>query len=901
MSGRVLSCLVTPAFCTLLALSFGLRCPAYGGTQHAVSAKPAVSVHPYKLPQTVVPDAYDLEVTPDLDKATFDGTVLIECSVKSATRQLYLNAVNLDVTSAVLQQGKVKTKGEVALNAKTERAVVSFPAEVKPGSYVLNLQFKGSLNDKLRGFYRSTYKNAAGKTAYMAVTQMEPTDARRMFPCFDEPEMKARFRVTARIAPNLVAISNAPVEREWVDSQLNKKVVRFEATPRMSTYLIALVVGDFKATEPAMADGVPVRVWCAGRNPALGNYGRDIAAKVLPFQNSYFKIPYPWKKLDLIAIPDFDAGAMENPGAVTFRESLLLVDPKSASLRSRQSMASVIAHELAHMWFGDLVTMKWWDDLWLNEAFATWMAIKTVAAVIPEWDYMTTFGEERQAAMRTDATRATRAIHATVNDPADAQQMFDEITYEKGASILRMLEAFTGEENFREGIHRYLKAFSYNNATTADLWNSLQEASGKPVGSMMSAWANQSGYPVISVAEANGKLKLTQERFWLRPQKSAASELWHVPVSLRFLNKAAEGDLAKADKTSLLETRSEDLQLDDKADFTANAGGYGYYRVSYSPPLLQKLLPQLPQRMNALERLALVGDQYALCLSGRSSLESYLSVVIASRNETDPDVWDAILDQLRYLNLFVQNNNRPGFEKFVQSLLRPTQTRLGWVPGANEPDKTKMLRGRIVQVLGTIGGDVATVKESRRLFAEYLKTPDSVPADLVDAITTVVAYNGKQTEFDQIAKLWRTAKTPETEKRNLFALATFREPALRTKVLEMAMKPPVRPQDGTWLIAGVLRSVDGRSVAWNFIQRNWPAISKRFTDHMQAGLAGSADQFVDDAQIASVEQFFKTHKIPAGQSSINRMIERLQVNKQFNKRSAAALNNWLSSTRMEWN
>lgn len=897
MSARVSTWFLAPALGVTLAVTIGLSAKA--GSQTARAARPvsvAAKVHPYKLPDTAVPQSYDLEVTPDLAKAVFDGTVLIELDVTAPTRQLYLNSANLEIKNAVLQQGKVKTSAAVALDKQAERVVLTLPATVRPGNYVLSLQFKGSLNDKLRGFYRSSYKDGAGKTAYMAVTQMEPTDARRMFPCFDEPSFKSRFRVTARIAPSLVAISNAPIEREWIDTASNKKIVRFESTPKMSTYLLALIVGDFKSTEPVNAEGVPVRVWSAGRNPALGNYGRDIAAKVLPYQNSYFKIPYPWKKLDLIAIPDFDAGAMENPGAVTFRESLLLVDGKSASLRSRQAMASVIAHELAHMWFGDLVTMKWWDDLWLNEAFATWMAIKTVAAVIPEWDYMTTFGEERQAAMRTDATKATRAIHAEVNDPAEAQQMFDEITYEKGASVLRMLEAFTGEDNFREGIHRYLKSFSYRNATTADLWASLQEVSGKPVAKMMSAWANQSGYPVVSVAQQNGKVRLSQERFWLRPERTPSKELWNVPVSLRYLNKPASGDLARADQTSLLDARTGELSItDEKAHFTANAGGYGYYRVSYSPPLLKILLPDMTKRLNALERLALVGDQFALCLAGKTSLESYVSVLSACKEETDPDVWDAILDQVRYLNLFVENKNRPNYQKFLRDLLEPTMDRLGWEVAAGDSDKTKMLRGRIISTLGTLGGDEDVIKEARKVFAQYVRTPDSVSPDLVDAITTVVAYNGKDSDFAQIAALWKSAKTPEVEKRNLFALSTFREPALRARVLDMAMKSPVRPQDGTWLIGGVLRSLDGKAAGWEFVQRNWPAISKRFTDHMQTGIASSADQFVEPGQISSIEQFFKVHKIPAGQSSVNRMLERLQVNRQFARQSSAALNTWLAS------
>ncbi len=898
MAGRVSSCVVSSAVCALLAL-FVCSAARSESQQPKPAATSAQKSDPYRLPEYAQPQSYDVDVTPDLEKATFTGAVQIKLKLTKASNQIVLNAVNLTIDNVSIKaEAGQAAKGAVSFDKQTERTIITFTAALKPGDYVLSMHYTGSLNDKLRGFYRSSYKDASGKQAYMAVTQMEATDARRMFPCFDEPSFKATFKLTARIAPNLVAIGNVPIENESIDEKSHKKIVRFEATPRMSSYLVALMVGDFKPTQPVMADGIPVRVWCAGRDPALGNYSRDTAAKVVPFLNSYFKINYPWKKLDLIAIPDFDAGAMENPGAVTFRESLLLIDEKTASLRSRQSMASVVAHELAHMWFGDLVTMRWWDDLWLNEAFATWMAIKTVSAVVPEWDYMTTFGEERQQAMRTDATRATRAIHSAVRDPQEAQQMFDEITYEKGASVLRMLEVFTGEDEFREGIRRYMEKFSYANAATADLWKALEEASGKPVSTMMNAWANQSGYPLISVVEKEGKLNFRQERFWLRPEKAESTALWQVPITLRYFGDAVQGNSVKADQASLLRVRTEEIGLEKAdSDFIVNAGGFGYYRVSYSPPLFKKLLTHVSDRMTALERLSLVGDQFALCIAGKVDLHDYMSVIEICRNETDPDVWDTILDQLRYVNLFVDKATRPSFEKFVQNLLRPTQTKLGWVARDGDSDKTKMLRGKIIGVLGTIGGDTAVITEVRKLFGEYVKAPSSVDPNMIDAITTVVAFNGKQADFDQITKLWKASKTPEVEKRNLFALTAFREPALRSKVLQMSLQSQVRPQDGSGLVSSELRSMAGKAEAWTFVQQNWPAIKKRFTDHMQTGIASSCDQFVDEEHCGSIAEFFKTHKIEAGNSSINRMLERLQINRQFSKQAGAQLSKWLSSRK----
>ncbi len=885
MPGRVL-------FCVVGALLVLFVCSAANSQSQSGQKS-----DPHRLPDYAQPQSYDVDVTPDLEKATFTGQVLIKLKLIRASNQIVLNAANLTVDNASIKaEAGTTSRGNVSLQKQTERAIITFPLLLKPGEYILSMHYAGSLNDELRGFYRSSYKDQSGKQSYMAVTQMEATDARRMFPCFDEPAFKATFKLTARIAPNLVAIGNVPIEEESIDEKLHKKVVRFEATPKMSSYLVALIVGDFKATQPVVADGIPIRVWCAGRDPSLGNYSRDTAAKVIPYLNSYFKIKYPWKKLDLIAIPDFDAGAMENPGAVTFLESLLLVDEKTASLRSRQAMASVMAHELAHMWFGDLVTMKWWDDLWLNEAFATWMAVKTVSAVVPEWDYMTTFGDERQEAMRTDATRATRSIHSAVLDPQEAQQMFDEITYEKGACVLKMLEVYTGEDEFREGIRRYIEKFSYGNATMSDLWKALEESSGKPVSEMMNAWANQGGYPLISVSQKDGKLTLRQERFWLRPGEAQSTALWQVPVAIRYLDDTVQGHSVKSDKIALLKARSEELSMErPDSDFTANAGGFGYYRVSYSPPLYKKLLTHACDHMTPLERFALLGDQFALCIAGKVGLEDYMSVLEVSRNETDPDVRETILEQLRFLDLFVDKPTRPAFEKFVQNLLRPTQTKLGWVAREEDSDKTKLLRGRIIEILGTVGGDTAVVATVRKLFEQYVQTPSSVDPNLIDAITTVVAFNGHQTEFDQITKLWKAAKTPEIEKRNLFALAAFHEPVLRAKVLQMALQTPVRPHDGSSLLSSELRSMAGKADALIFIQKNWPAIKKRFTDHMQAGIASNCDHFVEEAQYRTIAEFFKTNKIDAGDSSISRMLERLQINGQFRKQSGAKLNKWLAS------
>src|SRR5207302_2017804 len=477
----------------------------------------------------------------DLATLTFRGEETVAVTVAEATDEVVFNAVELAITEATIQNDRGESlRGVPTMDEATERCRVAFPSRLAPGGWRLSLAFTGRLNDKLRGFYRSSYEDASGVTRLLAATQFEATDARRAFPCWDEPAFKAVFAVTLAIDPALTAVSNTRVVAERREGA--RKVLTFADTITMSTYLVAFVVGELEATEPTPVGRTPVRVWCVPDKRRLAAFGHEIAVASLRFFEEYYGLPYAGDKLDLLAIPDFAAGAMENFGAITFRETALLVDERAASHAELERVADVVAHENAHMWFGDLVTMTWWNGIWLNEAFATFMEIRAVDAWKPEWKRWVTFGVSRAAALSVDGLHSTRPIEFPVRAPRDADAMFDVLTYEKGASVLRMLEQYLGPDVFRDGVRGYLREHAYDNADTGDLWAALGQAAWAPIPAVMDGWIFQPGFPLVSARLEGGDLVLGQQRFSYLPEPlpgstpSPRNQLWLVPLQIRLVS-----------------------------------------------------------------------------------------------------------------------------------------------------------------------------------------------------------------------------------------------------------------------------------------------------------------------------------------------------------------------------
>lgn len=858
--------------------------------------------NPWRLLSGVKPLSYQLDFSLDKAMANFKGTENVSLKAGSPISAVVMNARDLHISEARLTaDGKVWFKANVQTDAAHEQVRFLLPQVMPAGQYKLQCRFSGRLNDDLAGFYRSTFTDEQGKKHALAVTQMEPADARRMFPCFDEPAFKSRFTISMEVNSGSEAISNMPQTVNRLQQKEGRRFIKFAETPPMSTYLVTLLVGEFEATAASRVNGVDIRVWTVKGRRHLGIYARDMAARFLPYLNSYFGYPYAWKKLDLVAIPDFEAGAMENPGAITFRERYLLADPSFASLESLQTIASILAHEMAHLWFGDLVTMKWWDDIWLNEAFATWMAVKVVDVCVPEWQYGKVFNSERQKALKTDALLSSRAIHASVENPADALQMFDAITYEKGASVLRMLELFVGEQVFQHAVADYTKQFAFRNAATADLWAVIGKHSHLPVQRIMQSWSNQAGYPLISVREpektAGTKVfELRQKRFLLLDSASESAKLWSVPLAVRPLAERIAGK----NKYVLLEKAKDSysppgaIVASGQAPYVFNAGGNGFYRVHYSSALLKELMPHVGTNLDTGESLSLLSDQFALCQAGLVPVADYLHLLKSYRHVSDLFVWKTILSQLYYLYAFVPAEAEPNFAAFVREELKNIYGQLGWQAKKGEPELARLVRADVIAALGTIGGDKEVVTKCSGLWQQYRQDHKSVAADLLEPITGVIAFHGTEQNFSVIKGLFKNAKLPEDEARNLFALAGFRDKECQNAALAMVLNGEVRSQDAAHLLGALLAGKQSGKTAWLYLVNHWPQLEKSVPSAMLPHLISACDRFNDEQEKQAVSQFFAEHPVKAGQSNLKRAEEKLAINVRFKQLYGKQLVEWLA-------
>src|ERR1044071_2855334 len=592
----------------------------------------------YRLPTSVIPERYELKLSPDLTRWRFTGQEKVSVQITDAVHDIFLNAAELELSRVSLKRadGRV-VEGQVLLDPENERARLRFPEIVPAGSAELLIEFSGILNDKLHGFYRSTYKGADSQDKPLASTQLESTDGRRALPCWDEPSLKAVFQVTLVVDEKLTAISNARVIREKRLEGTGRKEVVFADSIKMSTYLVAFIVGEFEATEAVMAAGAPLRVCAVPGKKLLTRFALDIGKASLDYFSRYYDVPYPGDKLDLIAIPDFASGAMENLGAITFRETALLVDAEKATRAELERVADVVSHENAHMWFGDLVTMKWWNGLWLNEAFATFMEMLAVDAWKPEWRRWDSFTISRAAAMQVDGLKSTRPIEFPVERPEEAAGMFDVLTYEKGASVLRMLEQYLGAEAFRDGIRVYLQRHQYANAETTDLWDALEKSTEQPVHTLMDSWIFQPGYPLITVEKHGRGVRLTQQIFRYLQDGSISDQRWYVPI---FLRAGSQSGIFR--QTLLLTENEQTLEFEESPDWiVVNAGGHGFYRVGYSHQLLDALKGSLDQ-LSSVEKFGLVNDTWAATLAGLVGPSDYLSLVDLMGDERDLHIWEKI-------------------------------------------------------------------------------------------------------------------------------------------------------------------------------------------------------------------------------------------------------------------
>src|SRR5436305_2553177 len=657
-----------------------------------------------KLPKQVRPTDYAIWIKPDIKKLAFAGRETVKLNVEQATSELVLNAAVLTLSDAQLD-GKTIAKTAIKFDAKNELLTIATSGELTPGEHTLALRFTGKINQFGRGlFYAKYQEQGTGAKKLLLGTQFEATDARRLFPCWDEPAFRARFQLSVVVPENWMAVSNMPIASE-------RKVpagreVTFQPTPSMSSYLNVFCAGEFDAVE-AETEGVKLRIITTKGKAESGRYALESTAQILHYYNQYFGIPYPLPKLDQLAIPGGFGGAMENWGGITYYETALLFDPANSSASTKQRVYEVIAHEVAHQWFGDLVTMAWWDNLWLNEVFASWMGTKCSAHFNPQWevwleksvprDPARRIGIVKETAMEGDAPATTHSTHQKVANEAEANSAFDDITYKKGQSFLRMLESFLGEETFRDGIRRYMQAHQYSNSTTADFWNALSEASGKPVVEIATGWTEQPGFPVVNVKrEANGKVALSQERFTINFHDNAGMT-WKIPLTYFIDGQSAPATLLISDKTATLEDVPTDRAL------KLNVEGAGNYRVAYDDQSWNLLLAILPG-MNAPDQVNLLSDAWAFVQAGRQPFTFYTGLVGRLPRSTALAVRDQIVNVFDSINhLLAGAREQEQFRRYARGVLRPTLDTLTFQPKPGEPMTASLLRARLVQELGLLG------------------------------------------------------------------------------------------------------------------------------------------------------------------------------------------------------
>jgi Aminopeptidase N len=837
----------------------------------------------YRLPRTVTPSRYDIELRLDPAAPTFDGTVDVAVTVHEAVARIVLNAKAMTVHSAdvVTADGTIIHARDVVLDAGSERLALTLDRELPVGDYTIRLAFTGQLGDDMAGLYRSRYRDDAGAEHVLISTHFEATDARRNFPCWDEPDLKASFAMTLIVPDGLTALTNTlEIGREAADPGFMR--VRFTDSMVMSTYLVCVVVGPLAVTAPLDARGVPVRVACRPDRLHLAGYANEVGVFALDWFSDYFGLPYPEQKLDQAAIPDFAQGAMENTGLITYRETLLLLDPAKAAHQERFDVAETIAHEVAHMWFGDLVTMRWWNGIWLNEAFATFMASLCVDALEPGWRAFDTFQATWMTAFEIDCLASTRPVEFPVDSPDDASGMFDTLTYTKGGAILRMIEQWLGPRQFRDGIRRYLASHAYGNTETHDLWDALQAEGGQPVRRIMDAWIFQPGYPAITVRLDGDVIRLTQHRF--APSLPDDATRWPVPLIVRQV--LPDGELVQH---VLVEADGLTLPLAHPAAIViANTGGAAFVRTFYDDELRARLVEHAFTALSPGERQGLVDDAWAAVVAGDASVETFLDLIEGFAEETAPAVWQTIITTLAWCDRFVEGVAREDFRAAVRALARPALERLGWDVRDADSDLDRELRGDLIRTLGVLGDDPEIQALARDAEMHSRGGRPMEPA-VAAAAVDVVAFVGGPREYDAFRAWMDAAPTPQEQERYLYALTRFRDPALMARTLELVSSDAVRAQDAPFVLARAEANRDLGELAWRFVRDNWDALVPRFALTNVISLANGTRWLTAADQVSDVQAFFAEHDIPQSHLTLVQVMERQRMYAALRERVSADL------------
>ena len=852
----------------------------------AVALLVATPAAAQRLSGTVIPDHYALSFEPDLAKETFRGRESIRVTLTEPTTSITLHAAEITFGEVTITSGGRTQIATVTTDAKSETATLTVPQRLAEGQATIQIAYNGILNDQLRGFYIS---KANGRK--YAASQMEATDARRAFPSFDEPIYKATYDISMTVPVGDTAISNGRIVSDTPGPTPGTHTLTFARTARMSSYLVALLVGDFVCREGS-SDGTPIRVCSTPDKRDLTGFALEAATQQLKFYNAYFGIKYPFGKLDIIGVPDFSAGAMENIGAITFRERLLLIDPATASIGAKKRVAGIISHEIAHQWFGDLVTMKWWDDIWLNEGFATWMANKPLAAWKPEWRVDLDDAADTQDALGIDALKSTRAIRMKVETPEEINEVFDGIAYQKTAAVLRMIETYVGAEAFRKGVASYLKKHSYSNAAGEDFWGEVARVTGKPVDRIMRSFVDQMGAPVLSVrnscSQNKTEIDLTVHRFLGTPGPSPAPQTWTLPVCLK-----TSGGQARCE---LIDRSERTIQMNACGSAFANADSRGYYFTDYTADTVGGFAKN-PASLTASERISLLGDEWWMVRAGRHDIDLYLDLAAAMANDETPVVTETIANRLASIGDDIADAaERTRYQAWIRARFGPALAALGLPGPAGDTEDRQGRRGTLLHLVGVTGNDPEIQRKARELAMQYISDQHSIPSTLAPSVLQVAAVGGDAALYERyLTQMKAPGVQPEQYYRYFRALPWFSDPSLVKRTLEFAMSSDVRSQDASTLIGSLLAQKWSSDLAWEFTKAQWPTMLKTLNIFQAIpDIVGSFSAFCSVSRATEVKDFLAKNSVPAVARAAQQAVERIENCVALDMRQSKPFAAWLA-------
>ena len=858
------------------------------------------------------PSHYVLDLHPDREVQTFNGSVIIEGQKTGRPSQrLTFHQKDLKITKATVIRHDKTGQHDIPvdrINTHNKFDEVRLHAKeiLYPGKYTVTLEFTGRITKPMNGMYPCFFEHD-GKQKQLIATQFESHHAREVFPCVDEPEAKATFDLTLITPAGDRVISNTPIKPiKYAKRADGNNVTTFETTPKMSTYLLAFVYGELDYKEAKTRSGVTVRTYATPDNVELTEFALEVAVKCLEFYDEYFDVPYPLEKCDMFALPDFASGAMENWGIITYREQAMLVDPKNSTLANKQYVAMVVAHELAHQWFGNLVTMRWWTDLWLNEGFASWIEYLAVDHIYPEWEMWTQFiVDEQQQAMKLDALEHTHPIEVPVNHPDEIRSIFDAISYSKGASVIHMLHEYLTPVSFRDGLRYYLNRHKYGNTNTVDLWQALEEVSGKPVKKFMHAWTSQPGFPVVKASVEDKNVQLSQKRFFINPlARDKSSETW--PVAM-IANQSLPLEQFGSKKAEFQQSAAHELKL--------NQGQSGFYRTAYNSSHIERLGELIKRgKIEPLDRLGILSDMFETAKAGQSDTIDVLHFIENFRNEENYAVWDVISSCLGSIRLIMDDENlRELMKPYTLELISSELKRLGWDRKENETHFDRLLRP-IILGLAASADEPTVIKRCRELFIKVTEVEDVKPdlrtttsrqeirrgididPDMRGVVFGTIARLGGQEEFEKLVRLYKETNLSEERTTLTAALTGFQQPELIKKALNIVDSPDVRLQDVAYWIAYSFLNRHAKNITWQWVVDHWKWLEKNLgTDLSFFRMPIYVSRvFSDKKFIGTYTEFFEPKLSPALDRSYRQGLEMLQWQSAWKERDFKEIKNFFS-------